>query len=141
MECIYILLLGFVSNNLFGIIPHRLLQIKWFSDKLIFSMKKSWLGIKVGNRSDLGDKWTTWERHWSHWSAGHGRGNRVNKKCSQAGVGNQLADPDTELIPTSRQSSPAWVFRECSVFNKANETTWIMFGATVEIVGIMIVYS
>ena len=56
MECIYIILSVFVSENLFGIIPLRLLQIKWFSDKLIFSMKKSWLGIstKVGNTSDLG---------------------------------------------------------------------------------------
>ena len=37
------------------------------------------------------------------------------RNCSQAGVGNQLADPDTELIQTSGQYSLTSAFRECSM--------------------------
>ena len=61
--------------------------IKWFSDKLIFSMKKSWLGTKVGNRSDLGDKWTTLrDSRDSGVSTASQSGNPVNKKLFSGSV-------------------------------------------------------
>ena len=87
MECIHTLciIVYIWKSSQYNLSLFR--AIKWFSDKLIFSMKKSWLGTKVGNRSDLGDKWTTLRDSGdSGVSTASQSGNPVNKKLFSGSV-------------------------------------------------------